>query len=281
VYVTLGRTADGLKYYEDGLKISRQLAEADPKDAQKQRDLSVSFNRLGDVYVTLGRTADGLKYYEDGLKISRQLAEADPKDAQKQLDLVFSFQRLGSARMGVVDYQGSIEEFQRGVTVLEKLIAAKLMVEVSGNWKASLQEVITRCRNVIVVATGEWEALLTSDAKQLPTLLIVRVKEFAKHGRLNDVEQTAAKLREHKPASDKTLYNAGCGYGLCAALAVKGKTKPTEDDLKLKKKYADLALACLKEAIAAGFKDFDFMKQDSDLAALRDLPEFRALFPKK
>jgi hypothetical protein len=42
-----------------------------------------------------------------------------------------------------------------------------------------------------------------------------------------------------------------------------------------------LALACLKEAIAAGFKDFDHMKQDSDLAVLRDPPEFQPLFPKK
>jgi hypothetical protein len=30
----------------------------------------------------------------------------------------------------------------------------------------------------------------------------------------------------------------------------------------------DLSLACLKEAIAAGFNNFDHMKQDTDLASL-------------
>jgi hypothetical protein len=95
------------------------------------------------------------------------------------------------------------------------------------------------------------------------------------------VEQAATRLREWKPASPDTLYDSGCAYGLCALIVVKGKAKPSDDEVKLKRKYTDLALACLKEAIAAGYKDFDHMKKDSDLAALRDLPEFQALFPKK
>jgi tetratricopeptide (TPR) repeat protein len=193
---------------------------------------------------------------------------------------MISFSKLGRVRQELGEYEVAIEEFQRGVIVLDKLIEAKLLVESSGKEKAILQRYITFCQNAIV-ATGKWEALLKSDAKQLPALLSIRATELAKRGRLNDVEQTAARLRDYKPASGITLYNAGCGYGLCAALAVKGKTKPTEDDFKLKQKYTDLALACLKEAIAAGYKDFDHMKQDSDLAALRDLPEFQELFPKR
>ena len=34
------------------------------------------------------------------------------------------------------------------------------------------------------------------------------------------------------------------------------------------------------EAIAAGHKDFDHMRQDSDLTPLHGLPEFENLFPK-
>jgi tetratricopeptide (TPR) repeat protein len=280
VFVKLSRTEDGLKYYDGGLKISRQLAEADPNDALKQRDLSVSFNKLGDVYVRLGRIADALKYYDDGLKISRQLADADPRDAQKQRGLMVSFSNLGLARKENGEYETAIDEFQRGVVVLDKLIETKLLVESAGKDRAFLLQEIAYCWDAIV-ATGVWETLLKSEVNQLPSLLYIRASELAKRGRLKDVEQAAAKLREFKPASAATLYDAGRGYGLCATLAVKGKTKPTEEDLKLKQKYADLALACLKEAIAAGFKDYDLMKQDSDLAALRDLPEFQALFPKK
>ncbi|NQV26423.1 MAG: serine/threonine protein kinase, partial [Rhodopirellula sp.] len=47
-------------------EIARQLAAADPSDAQKQRDLSVSFDRLGDVFLKLGRTDDALTQFQDG-----------------------------------------------------------------------------------------------------------------------------------------------------------------------------------------------------------------------
>jgi tetratricopeptide (TPR) repeat protein len=74
------KTENALVYFQALEKSARRRWELDPNDAQKQRILSVSFERLGDVYVRLGRTADALKYYDDGLKISRQLADADPKN---------------------------------------------------------------------------------------------------------------------------------------------------------------------------------------------------------
>ena len=38
------------------------------------------------------------------------------------------------------------------------------------------------------------------------------------------------------------------------------------------------ALTTLREAIAAGWKDFAHIPKDPDLAPLRELPEFKALF---
>jgi tetratricopeptide (TPR) repeat protein len=280
VYVTLGRTEEALKYFDDSLKISRQLAQADPQDAQKQRNLSVSFSNLGNVYVQLGRTADALQHYQDSLKISRQLAQADPQDAQKQRDLMVSFYNLGTVQKEVGDYETAIMRFQQGVAILDTLIEAKLLIESSRKEKAILEWEITYCQRAIL-ATGDWAQLVESDAKQLPGLLAIRVTELAKRGRLKDVEQTATKLREWKPTSRTTLYKSACAYGLCATLAIKGKAKPSDEEAKLKQKYTDLALACLKEAIGAGFNNFDHMQKDSDLAALHDLPEFQALFPKK
>jgi len=48
-----------------------------------------------------------------------------------------------------------------------------------------------------------------------------------------------------------------------------------------KKSYQDLAIICLKEAIAAGFADFEWMGKDEDLILLRELPQFEALFSLK
>ncbi len=76
-------------------EIGKQLAAAASNDTEAQRDLSVSFERLGDVFLKLGRTDDALTQFQDGLKIRRVLAEADPNDAQKQRDLSISFNKLG------------------------------------------------------------------------------------------------------------------------------------------------------------------------------------------
>ena len=215
MYLTLGRTEDALKQYQDYLKISRQLATDDPKDAQKQRDLSISFNKLGDVYLTLGRTEDALKQYQDGLKISRQLATDDPKDAQKQRDLMLSSYKLGMVAKELGSYTAAIKRFHQGVAILDELIEARLQVESACAEKSILEREMNYCRRA-PVATGDWEALLKSDAKQLPDLLGIRATEFAKRGRLADVEQAAAKLREWKPATGGTLYDSACAYGLCA-----------------------------------------------------------------
>ena len=53
----LNQVARALRYYQDGLKISEQLAERDPDDAQAKRDLSISYERLGDVSLRLNQTA--------------------------------------------------------------------------------------------------------------------------------------------------------------------------------------------------------------------------------
>ena len=61
---------------------------------------------------------------------------------------------------------------------------------------------------------------------------------------------------------------------------VKDKSAPTPAEKAERQKFVDLALTCLKEAIAAGFHDFDHIRRDIDLAPLRGLPEFEKLLPK-
>jgi serine/threonine protein kinase len=127
---------------------------------------------------------------------------------------------------------------------------------------------------------GPWEKLINSDPKKLPRLLSDRAVEFAKKGQIDEVARCAAKLREIGGKNKSTIYEAACAYSLCAGLVAQGKLDPTQAKIAEKKRYQDLAITCLKEAIAAGFSDFKHIAQDEDFAPLRDLPEFKALFPK-
>jgi hypothetical protein len=58
-----------------------RLAKADPGNAGWQRDLSVSYDRVGDVLVPQGNLPEALTSFRDGLAIRDRLVKADPGNA--------------------------------------------------------------------------------------------------------------------------------------------------------------------------------------------------------
>jgi hypothetical protein len=89
-----GQSAEALKSFRDGLAIRDRLAQADPGNAGWQRDLSVSYDRVGDVLVAQGNLPEALKSFRDGLAIADRLAQADPGNAGWQRDLIVSCAKL-------------------------------------------------------------------------------------------------------------------------------------------------------------------------------------------
>src|SRR3954467_882144 len=66
--------------------IAERLARADPANAGWQRNLSVSYNKIGDVLVAQGNLPEALKAYRDSRDIAERLARADPANAGWQRD---------------------------------------------------------------------------------------------------------------------------------------------------------------------------------------------------
>ncbi len=88
-----GKLPGALTAYRDSLAIAERLAKADPGNAGWQRDLSVSYNKVGDVLVAQGNLPEALTAYRDGLAISERLAKADPGNAGWQRDLSVTYAR--------------------------------------------------------------------------------------------------------------------------------------------------------------------------------------------
>jgi eukaryotic-like serine/threonine-protein kinase len=93
-----GNLEAALKAYGDSHAIFEKLAAQDPSNAGWQRDLSVSFERIGDVQRAQGNLEAALKAYEDGLAIREKLAAQDPSNAEWQRDLSVSFERIGDVQ---------------------------------------------------------------------------------------------------------------------------------------------------------------------------------------
>jgi len=59
-----------------------------------QRDLSVSYERLGDVAVAQGRLDEAAGVYGESLGIAKKLAAGDPSNTEWQRDLSVSYAKL-------------------------------------------------------------------------------------------------------------------------------------------------------------------------------------------
>src|SRR5678816_1923543 len=60
-----------------------------------QRDLSFSYNKLGDVAVSAGKLDDARGWFEKALAVRKALAEADASNAVWKRDLPVSYNNLG------------------------------------------------------------------------------------------------------------------------------------------------------------------------------------------
>ena len=103
--------------------VIRKLAEADETSAQMQRDLSISYDRLGDVSVAAGDLAGAKRYFEQGLAIRRKLAEADETNAQMQRDLAVSYAKLATVAEQEGDAGGAYTWWQQCLGVFESMEA--------------------------------------------------------------------------------------------------------------------------------------------------------------
>ncbi len=116
-----------LKAYEDCHKTLERLHQANPNDAQAARDLSVSFERLGDFFLRRGLEGDAdraLKAYEDSLQIAERLHQANPNDAQAARDLSVSLNKLGDffLRRGLEgDADRALKAYEDSLKMLERL----------------------------------------------------------------------------------------------------------------------------------------------------------------
>jgi Flp pilus assembly protein TadD len=68
-----GDLASALRSYRDSLTIADRLTKSDPGNAEWQRDLSVSYDRVGDMQTAQGDLASALKSYRDSLTIRDRL----------------------------------------------------------------------------------------------------------------------------------------------------------------------------------------------------------------
>jgi tetratricopeptide (TPR) repeat protein len=130
--------------------------EASARRTHDERDLSVSYNKIGDVLVAQGNLAEALESFRDGLAIRERLAQADPGNARRQRDLSVSYEKIGNVLVAQGNLAEALKSYRDGLAIRERLAQAD-----PGNagWQRDLSVSYEKIGNVLVAQGNLAEAL--------------------------------------------------------------------------------------------------------------------------
>jgi tetratricopeptide (TPR) repeat protein len=120
----LGDTKKALEYTQQAVDINETLAANDPQSAQAQRDLSVSYEKLGNVNLSLGNTQVALDAYQKFNEIAKTLAANDPQSAQAQRDLSVSYEKLGNVQLQIGNTEQALTTYEKSLAITKQLADA-------------------------------------------------------------------------------------------------------------------------------------------------------------
>ncbi len=94
-----------------------------PADTQAERDLSVSYNRIGGVLAAQGDQPAALAAYRKALDIAEKLAARDTANTQWQRDLSVSHEKIGNMLAAQGDGPESLDAYRTSLEIRERLAA--------------------------------------------------------------------------------------------------------------------------------------------------------------
>jgi tetratricopeptide (TPR) repeat protein len=121
---SIGAAEAAVRLYTRSLAILEALAKADPNNAEAKRDLSVSYEKFGDVHLQLGATVKALGAYEKGLELSATLAKAHPNDPVAKRDLYVWYNKLGDVHLKLGATDKALQRYRNGLELSEALAKA-------------------------------------------------------------------------------------------------------------------------------------------------------------
>jgi tetratricopeptide (TPR) repeat protein len=105
-----------------GKSISRKLAAQDPNNAEWQRDLSISLERVGIILSAESNFAEALDKEVESLAIRKKLASREESNAQWQNDLSWSYISVGDLLYAKKDVEGALINYRTAQGLERELV---------------------------------------------------------------------------------------------------------------------------------------------------------------
>jgi tetratricopeptide (TPR) repeat protein len=279
------RYPEARRWYNQALDTLRHLesttnSTGQPPTREAQRDLAMTWDRLAEINLELKDVAATRAAYRNGLEVKQRLAEADPNNVQAQRDLATVLNQLGYLEQTAFEFPAARQWYDQARTVLLRLEQEGKLKDKTADvrWLREIERRAAVCE-AVPRATDNLEFALRQPAELVPQVLYARAAVLARRGQLAAAAATVEKLADLTPKTSSCLYDAACGYALCAA-AVAGGEPPGQLSPGAKvqrEEYAARAVQLLRAAVRAGYDNVPHLRRDNDLDPLRDREDFRQL----
>jgi len=175
LYRGLGEGERAREAFLKSLAIRERLAQAEPARADYQRDLSVSYERMGDLYRGLGEGERAREVFLKSLAIRERLAQAEPARADYQRDLSVSYNKMGDLYRALGEGERARAMYEKDLVIAERLAQAEPA-------RADYQRDLV----ISLVRVGAYEGEVRDDYLQRAWTLL---NELSAAGRLNKVDE--------------------------------------------------------------------------------------------
>jgi serine/threonine protein kinase len=292
-YHRLGRRDDALGFYQKAHDIRKRLADQNPQVSSYQGDLADSLTDLGAIHMAKGDLKDALDCFKGALKIHEQLVRVDPNVAGRQNDLARSHTHCGEVLSAAGQHQDALRAFGRAREIEERLVKANPE-------RYEFRHDLARALDLSGLTLGKLdrhdEALAAlREAVEQERVALARAPAVARYGRalnghygtLGEVaraagrpeESAAALLEQRRLCQDQPqeLYRIAAELVLTARVVGRGKAEPSPEEQAQRRRYDDLAVETLRQALARGYHDLNRLRTDPGLAELRGRDDFQGL----
>jgi serine/threonine-protein kinase len=285
---------DAAAAYREGIRILNQLIAQPAAQSDTFLEMAILHNNLGRAMAALGQLPDAETAYRDAVRILNRLVKDFPTRPEYRKELGNSYSSLVPVLHGQKRPLQAEKACRQAQDLLSRLASdfparpdyrhglscTYINLGVLLRDSKRYEEAESAYREAVKVLS-ELARLpdRPSFRKTLATSLANLAQFLRDRGRTSDSVQTyrqAAEMWEKlNPADADGLYQAAAMRA--ATATVLRAADPSPADAKQADAEAEKAMAWLKKAVAAGWKNVAHMRQDQDLDALRDREDFKKL----
>jgi serine/threonine-protein kinase len=275
--LSLGRPAEAMKHFQEGLKLRKEWAAAVSHSAESRSYLVEANMWLGTTAWHRGDSKATTQYFRDGLELGETLAKEHPGDFSFKEDLAVVYGAQGDALTRLGREEEARASYQRSRENLEILLArnpddpeqqpnlALLHERLGGMAQRRGERMEAEKHYREALKLREDLAVLHPDHRIWQAAYVLTLARCGKHAQ---AARRADDLRRQAGQSPESLLQLARCHAVCASAAEQNNY------------HARKALEALQALATLDFRDPVLLRTDPDLAALQKEPAFRALLGK-